>query len=190
VEKSRPIISDALYPLARSAPAFQVALRPSSLTLFLAVATHCVAASITHLISVEVIKGLLSTLRMWTNIAVMWIVAVIDVAVEVAGTMEPRPGSDEYTAVEPLGPIVSVWGAVVRSDVVIAIRANRFWSDIDRDLSGCGARNAQQSCNQGKKGKQFPIVHEFLLTPEKGNPNAKDVNDWERAASTARKGRT
>jgi len=56
--------------------------------LFLtAASTHCVAASITHLVSVEVIEGLFSTVRMWTNVAVLWIEAVINVAVEVAGTM-------------------------------------------------------------------------------------------------------
>ncbi len=59
------------------------------MTLFLAMAsTPCVAcaacvtyvtyaayvaASITHFVSVEVIEGLISTRRMWTLIAVMWI---------------------------------------------------------------------------------------------------------------------
>jgi hypothetical protein len=68
-----------------------------------------VAASITHLVSVEVIKGLVSTIRMWTSVALMWIEAVINVAVEVVGTVEPRAGSDEHAAAEPLRPIVSVW---------------------------------------------------------------------------------
>jgi hypothetical protein len=142
--------------------------------LFLAVAsTPYVAASITHLVSVEVIKGLVSTVRMWTSVAVMWIEAVINVAVEVVGAVEPRAGSDEYAAVEPLGPVVPVWGAVVWSDIVVAIWANRFWSDIDRDLGWCRARNAQRSRNQGRKGKKFPIAHVFLLIPKKSNPGAK-----------------
>jgi hypothetical protein len=61
------------------------------LTLFLAMASAFVAsafsvgASITHLVSVEVIEGRLSTLRMWTNVAVMWIEAVINV-----GETQPR----------------------------------------------------------------------------------------------------
>jgi len=126
-----------------------------------------VAASITHFVSVEVIKGLVSTVRMWTNIAVMRIEAVINVAVEVAGAAEPRAGSDEHAAAEPLGPVIPVWRAVVRGEVVVAIRANRFCSDIDRDLSGCRARNAQQSDNQGRKGKEFPIAHVVLLVPKR-----------------------
>ena len=96
-----------------------------------------VGASITHLVSVEVIEGRLSTLRMWTNVAVTWIEAVINVAAEVVGAVEPRAGSDEHAAVEPLGPVVPIWGAVVWGPVIEAIWANRLWSDIDRDLSGC-----------------------------------------------------
>jgi hypothetical protein len=42
----------------------------------------CVAPSITHLVSVEVIEGLISTRRMWTNVAMMWIEVVIHVALE------------------------------------------------------------------------------------------------------------
>jgi hypothetical protein len=138
------------------------------LALFLAApSTPCVAASITHLVSVKVIKGLVATVGMWTNVAVTWIEAVIDVAVEVARAVEPRSGSDEHATAEPLGPVVPVWRAVVWGHVVIAIRANRFCSDIDRDLSGCRARNAQHSGDQGGKGKEFPITHVFLLTLKK-----------------------
>jgi len=147
-----------------------------SLTLFLAAAsTPCVAASITHLVSVKVIKGLVTTVGMWTNVAVTWIEAVIDVAVEVARVVEPRSGSDEHATAEPLGPVLPVWRAVVWGHVVIAIRANRFCSDIDRDLSGCGARNAQHSGNQGRKGKEFPMTHVFLLIPKRSNRGAKVV---------------
>jgi hypothetical protein len=49
-----------------------------------------VATPVTHLVSVEVIKGPVSMVRMWTNIAVMWIETVINVAVEVVGAMEPK----------------------------------------------------------------------------------------------------
>jgi hypothetical protein len=112
-----------------------------------------VAASITHLVSVEVIEGLFSTLRMWANIAVMWIEAVINVALELVRAVEPRPGSEEHTAVEPLGTVVPVWGAVVWGDVVVAIRASWLCSDIKGHLSGCGAGDAERSRNQGRKGK-------------------------------------
>ena len=85
-----------------------------------------VGASITHLVSVEVIEGRLSTRRMWTNVAVMWIEAVINVAAEVVVAVEPRAGSDEHVAGEPFGTVVPIWGAVVWGEVVVAIRAIRL----------------------------------------------------------------
>jgi len=66
--------------------------------------TAGVAAPIPHLVSVEMIEGLVSAFRMWTNVAVMRIKVVINVAVEVARTVEPRAGSDEHAAAEPLWP--------------------------------------------------------------------------------------
>jgi len=134
-----------------------------------------VAASITHLVSVEVIEGRLSTLRMWANVAVMWIEAVINMAAEVVVAVEPRAGSDEHAAVKPLGTVVPIWGAVVWGEVVVAIRTSRLCSDIDGDLGGCRARDDQQSTNQGGKGKYFPIAHKFLLTLDNRNPDAKIV---------------
>jgi hypothetical protein len=121
------------------------------------------AAPIKHLVSVEVIKGLVSTVRMWTSVAVMRIETVINVALEVVGAVEPRAGSDEHAASEPLGPVVAVWSAIVWGVIVVAVRASRFCSDINRDLS------------QDSKGKKFQIAHKFLLTSEKGNPSAKVV---------------
>jgi hypothetical protein len=126
---------------------------------------------------------------MWTNIAVMWIETVIHAAVEVVGAVEPRAGSDEHAAAEPLGPVVPVWRAVIWGHIVVAIRANRFCSDIDRDLGGCRAWNAQQSGDQGRKGKEFPIAHVFLLIPTKSNPGAK-VEMAERDSPPSKEGRT
>ena len=112
-----------------------------SLMVFLAMAAACVAAAYvtaarTHLVSMEVIEGLVSTSRKWTTVAVMWIEAVINVAVEFVGVVEPGTGSDEDASGEPLGPVVPVWSAVVRGVVEVAIRANRRCSDIDGDLGG------------------------------------------------------
>ena len=125
----------------------------------------CLAPSITHLVSVEVIEGRLSTLRLWTNVAVMWIEAVINVTAKVVGAVKPGAGSDEDSSAEPLGPVVPVWGAVVWGIVEVTIRANRRCSDIDGNLSGCRARDAQQNSSESEKGKGFPMVHKFLLTP-------------------------
>src|ERR1700682_1316038 len=96
-----------------------------------------VAASITHFVSVKMIEGLFSTLWMWTSIAVIWIEAVINMAAELVGAVEPRAGSYEHATGEPLRPVVPIWGAAIWGDVVKAIRANRLGSDIDGDLGRC-----------------------------------------------------
>jgi hypothetical protein len=152
--------------------------------------TARVASSITHLISVEVIKGLISTRRMWTDITVMWIEVIINVSAEVVGSVEPRAGTDEYTAVEPLGTVVPIWGAAIRSVVVEAIWANRLWSDIDGHLGGCGAWDAQQRGNQGGKGKDFPVVHKFSPHFGKRQPKYQSSNGLEEAEIEGRARKT
>jgi hypothetical protein len=118
-----------------------------------------VTAPITHLVSMEVVEGHVSTPRKWTMVAVLWIEVIVNVTMEVGATVEPGAGSDEDASAEPLWPVVSVWSAVVRGIVEVTIGANRRCSDIDGNLSGCRARNAQQSNNQGGKGWEFPMVH-------------------------------
>jgi len=134
--------------------------------------TSCVTPSIPHLVSVKVIEGLVSTFRMWASITVMRIEAVINVAVKVMRTVKPGAGSGEHAAREPLGSIVAVRGAVVRGKVVITIRANWFWSDIDGDLCA-GAPNAQQGGNQCGKGKRFPKAHVILVVLKKKQPTCQ-----------------
>jgi hypothetical protein len=140
-----------------------------SLLLLLPVAASSanVAPPIAHLVSVEMIKRLVSTVRMWTSVTVMRIEAVIDVSLEVMWAVKPRAGSDEYTAVKPLRAVVSIWRAIVRREIVVAVRATRFWSDIDRDLRVCRARNAQQNDTQCRKRNKFQKSHKFLLTSGK-----------------------
>jgi hypothetical protein len=101
-----------------------------------------VAASIMHFVSVKVIEGLISTRWTWTSVAVMWIEAVINVAAEIVGAVEPRAGSDEHAAVEPLRAVVAIGGAVIWGEVVKAIGALWLWSDIDGDLGRCRLRDA------------------------------------------------
>ena len=66
-----------------------------------------------HLISVKVIEWPVSMLRERTVIAMMWIEAVIHMAIEVISAMEPGTGSGKDAPVEPLGPVIPVWSAGV-----------------------------------------------------------------------------
>jgi hypothetical protein len=122
-----------------------------------------------------VIEWLVPTFPDMDQRSVIRIEAITDVAVKVVRAVEPRASSDEHTAVEPLGPIVSIRGAVVRGVVIVAVRAHGLWPDIDGDLGGCRLRNAQQSGNQCWNGKKSPVAHVFLLIPKKSNLGAKVV---------------
>jgi hypothetical protein len=64
----------------------------------------CVAAPITHLVSAEVIEGLVSTFRKWATVAVMWIEAVINVAVEFVGPWNQGPAPMKTPPVNHSGP--------------------------------------------------------------------------------------
>jgi hypothetical protein len=122
-----------------------------------------VAFSITHLVSVKVIEGLISMLRKRTVVTIMWIEAVIHVTVEAMWAMEPRAGADKNTAAEPLRTIVPVGGAAVWRIVKVSIRANRRYSDIDGDPGRCKAWARQDSDGQDNEYRQFPMAHQFLL---------------------------
>jgi hypothetical protein len=101
--------------------------------------TADVTMAITHFVSVKVVEGSVTMLRKWTVVAVMWIEAVVHMAVEAMRAMEPRAGSDKDTSGEPLRPIVAVRGAVVWGVVEVAIWALRRHPDIDRDPRRCRA---------------------------------------------------
>lgn len=98
-------------------------------------ATH-VAPAITNFVPVEMIEGPGPMLREWTPVPTMWIKAVVNVTVKIVGAVKPRTGSDKDTAGEPLGPVVSVGGAVVGRIVEMPIRASRpssASSNVDSD---------------------------------------------------------
>src|SRR6202012_4328462 len=93
-----------------------------------------VAPSIARFVAMEVIERFRAALRYRSVIAVMRIVAVIDVAVEAVRAMEQRACPEEHAAHEPVGTIVAVRRAVKGSVVKVAVRAYRGCADTDCHL--------------------------------------------------------
>ncbi len=93
-----------------------------------------VAASVTHVLAMEVVESPVSPGRVRAMISVARIVAVIDVAVKLSAAMEPGTRPDKCSAIEPLGPVIAIGRAVVRSVIVIAIGAGGLRSDVDGNL--------------------------------------------------------
>jgi hypothetical protein len=94
-----------------------------------------VASPIPRLVSVEVVELLLPASRQRSDVAVMRIIAVVDVAVEAARTVKPGASSDEQAASKPVGPIVTVGSAVIGGVVEVSVGAHRRDTDVDGNLS-------------------------------------------------------
>jgi hypothetical protein len=125
-------------PVLSAEPLEEVALEDLQVVLLLAMTssvTADVALAITHFVSAKVVEGLITMLRKGTVVAVLWVEAVVHMAVEAMRAMEPGASSDKDTTAEPLRPIVAVWGAVVWGVVEVAVRTDRRYPDIDIDRS-------------------------------------------------------
>jgi hypothetical protein len=111
------------------------------------IAGACMASPIARLVSVEVIERLFAAARRRPSVAVAGIIAVVDMAVEVAGAAEPAAGTDKHAVVEPIGPVVAVGRAVIWSVVVVTVGTDRLHSEVDGDLGRRYARGAKEgSC--------------------------------------------
>jgi hypothetical protein len=89
----------------------------------------------------------------------MRIVAVVDVAIKAASAVKPRASADEYTAGEPIGAVVTVRSAVVRSIVEVPIGAHRRHSNVDGDLGWGHGNTAYEGDCEGGESKNFTVGH-------------------------------
>jgi hypothetical protein len=96
------------------------------------VAWRCdyVAAAVTGFIRLEVIECLRATSGERPSVSMMWIEAVVDVAMKTGRAMEPRSCSDKYAVNEPIGSVISIGRAVIRRVIEISIRTYRRNTDI------------------------------------------------------------
>jgi hypothetical protein len=99
-----------------------------------------VALPIARLISVEVIEAFFTASRKRSGVAMVRIIAVVDVAVKAAMAVEPGASSNKDSAQKPVGAVVAVGGAIVRGIVEVAVRADRGNANVDGNLGlgvGC-----------------------------------------------------
>jgi hypothetical protein len=78
--------------------------------------------------AVETLRRVRAITMVWHRAAVpvMNIEMIVYVAAKVCRAVEPRTGTNEDAASEPLRAVVAVGSAVVRSEVIVAIRACGF----------------------------------------------------------------
>ena len=88
-----------------------------------------VALSVTSFVSLEMVEWLRPALGHRAVVAIMGIIAVVDVTVEAMRAVKPGAGSDEDSAAEPIRPVVAVGRAVVGGVVVVPVGTNRSCPD-------------------------------------------------------------
>jgi hypothetical protein len=93
-----------------------------------------VTLPIPRLVSVEVVERRLSASRQRSNVTVMRIIAVVDVAVEAVRAVKPGASANKHPSCKPIGPVVAVGSAVIGRIVEVPIRAHRGHSNVDGDL--------------------------------------------------------
>jgi hypothetical protein len=101
-----------------------------------------VAMAVACLVTVEVVEALFTAPGERSCVAVTWVKAVVDVAVEAGMSVEPGTCADEDAAQKPVRSVVTVGRAIVRCVVEIAVRANRGNADVDGHLGGIAGRAA------------------------------------------------
>src|ERR1700729_2078370 len=95
---------------------------------------HFVAFEVRDLVEVIRRVGLVSFIWSRALVAMLWIEAVVYMAMEVIGTVKPRAGADEDATGEPLGAVIAIRGAGVWRVIVVAVWALRRYANVDADL--------------------------------------------------------
>jgi hypothetical protein len=103
-----------------------------------------VASPIPRLVSLEVVEALRPAPRQRSNVTVMRIKAVVDMAEKAVRAVKPGASSKKHPANKPIGPIVAVWSTVVWFIVEIPIRTHGSHADVyaDRNLGSRHRRRA------------------------------------------------
>ncbi len=84
----------------------------------------------------SVLDRMLAARGHWPVVSVAIVKVVIHMPHKVLRAVEPGASADEHAAGEPLRTVVPVRRAVVRRNLIIAVRTNRRLTDADRDLCG------------------------------------------------------
>jgi hypothetical protein len=124
-----------------------------------------VASAITGLVSLEVVEALRPALRQRSNVTVVRIKAIVDVAPEAVRSVKPGAGSDKHAANKPIRPVITVRSAVIRGIVEVPVRADGSRSDVyaDRNLGSRHRRTAEKASNENCESKHTDFEHDSSL---------------------------
>jgi len=118
-----------------------------------------VPMGIVHRLAVElgaVIDRMLAARGRRTVIALAVVEMVVYMAIEVIRAVKPGTCANEHPAREPLWTIVSVGSAVVRRNLVVAIRTNRRFSNLHGYLCRGPIRGSKKQASRNSRQTKIP----------------------------------
>src|SRR5580692_11416928 len=80
----------------------------------------CMPSPVARLVRLEVVERTIAAIWGRSGVSVARVVAIINVTVEAGTAVKPWSSSDEKAAIEPVGPVVPIGGAGVRSVVIVS----------------------------------------------------------------------
>ena len=124
-----------------------------------------VPSPISRLVCVEVVEALRPAFRQRSNVTVMRIKAVVDMAVKAARAVKPGASSKKHPLNKPIGPIIAVRSTIIWGIVEVPVRAHGSRSDVDAD-GNLGSRHgctAQKASYESRESKRTDFEHDFSL---------------------------
>jgi hypothetical protein len=124
-----------------------------------------VTLPIPRLVCLEVVEALRPALRQRSNVTVMRVIAVVDVAEKAMMAVKPGAGSNEQPADKPVGPIVAIRSTVIRRIVEVPVRAYGSRPNIyaNRNLGARRRRTAEKGNCKSCENKRIDFEHDFSL---------------------------
>jgi hypothetical protein len=92
-----------------------------------------VPSSITRLVALEVVEALRPAPRQRSDVSVMGIIAVVNMAEKAVRAVKPGASAEEYSANKPIRPVITVRSTVVWGIVKVSVRANGSRADVYAD---------------------------------------------------------
>ena len=128
-----------------------------------------VAVAIARLVSVKVLGGAVppvtrsvAMVGIFPAVAVVRVVAIVDIAVEVFRAVKPWAGTDKDAVGKPLGTVVAVGSATVRRGLEVTVGTSGRYSDADAHLGlGSGSTCCNAETGDGGQGDKFHSTHKF-----------------------------
>jgi hypothetical protein len=124
-----------------------------------------VSSSIARLVGLEVVKALRPALRHRSNVTVMRIKAIVDMAEKAVRAVKPGASAKKHPAHKPIGPVITVRSTVVWGIIEIPVRAHGSSPDVyaNGNLGWRRRYTAQKTGYKNCESKHTDFEHDFFL---------------------------